>query len=552
MAKKQVVKSVVRRAVPKTVAEAEQISGNQDRKVGKVGSIDLVMGSQQQIAIWNYLLEKPGNLLVIARAGTGKTYTMVEALKFLKSCGKLPKYTTFAAFNKAIGNELKSKVPEGVRAGTLHSLGFSACKYAWPDAKPDEDKLYEILMSEFGGQPKKKDRAIMGGVLRLASLVKNCLLGEVYQEDNVWFFEIVPELLTELCERFDIDVEEDRVRAYRLVQVIIEQGLQDESTFDLDDMIWLPVVKNLRVFRSDLLIVDEVQDLNACQHAFIALAGRRIVVVGDDFQSINGFRGADTESIPKLREALAAFRQGSGELSLTTSWRLPKSHVAYVQKVVKDIAAAPDAIEGFIEEKHHGEMRRAVKPGDMVVCRTNAPLVSLAFWLIRNTKTPVKVQGRDIGANLIRLIDSLVDSDNITAFKINLESYYATKQAKLMKKDTQKNQRALMTLRDTYAMLKEFLGAFDSVWAIKKEINTLFVSPTDADASRYVRLGSVHQVKGLEADTVWVYGPEQMPHPMARGEEDRQQEWNIWYVAHSRSKRNMFLVNLPDPDEVDF
>lgn len=549
MGKKKVVKTIVRRVVPKTIAEAEQLSGNKDVKVST--GVDLALGSPQQIAIWKYLMEQPGNLLVIARAGTGKTYTMIEALKFLKSAGKLPKYTTFAAFNRAIGNELKLKVPEGVRAGTLHSLGFSACKYAWPDAKPDEDKLYEILMSEFGGQPKKADRAIMAGVLRLASLVKNCLLGEVYQEDGHWFFEIVPELLTELCERFDVDVEDDRPRAYRLVQTIIEQGLQDESTFDLDDMIWLPVVKGLRVFKSDLLIVDEVQDLNACQHAFVMMAGRRIVVVGDDFQSINGFRGADTESIPKLRTALAEARYGSGELTLTTSWRLPKSHAVYVQDVVKDIEAAPEAVEGVIADKHHMEMRKEVRPGDMVVCRTNAPLVSLAFWLIRHTKTPVKVQGRDIGANLIRLIDSLVDTDNITAFGINLRAYYEMKQAKLMKKDTQKNQRALMTLRDTYAMLKEFLENFNSIAEIKREINSLFASPTENDASRYVRLGSVHQVKGLEAHTVWVYGPEQMPHPMARSKEDRQQEQNIWYVAHSRSKQNMYLVNLPDPDEVE-
>jgi len=341
------------------------------------------------------------------------------------------------------------------------------------------------------------------------------------------------------------------LRAYRLVETIIEQGLQDESTFDFDDMIWLPVVKHLRVFKSNLLIVDEVQDLNACQHAFIALAGQRIVVVGDDFQSINGFRGADVESIPKLRTALADFQQGSGELSLTTSWRLPKSHVTYVQNVVKDIQAAPNAIEGRIEDKSYTDMRKDVRPGDMVVCRTNAPLVSLAFWLIRNTKMPVKVQGRDIGANLIRLIDSLVDTDNLTAFEVNLEAYYAMKQAKLLRKNTQKNQRALIALRDTYGMLKEFLTNCGSVQGIKTEIRLLFASPTETDSSRYVRLGSVHQVKGLEAERVWVYGPEQMPHPMAKSKEDRQQELNIWYVAHSRSKRDMFLVSLPKPEQSD-
>lgn len=564
MAKKQAAKksvSVVKRVVPKTVAEAEKVSGFVTKR-STAGSgvnpssiqkaqpeIDVTLGSKQQIAIWKLMLEGTSNLLVNARAGTGKTHTMVEALKMMERAGKLPRYTTFAAFNKAIGNELKTKVPGSVRAGTLHSLGFSACKFAWPDAKPDEDKLYTILMEEFGGQPKREDRLIMTGVLRLASLVKNCLLGEVHTEDGQWYFNCVPEVLDQLCDRYDVDVEDDRPRAYQLVETIIEKGLQDDSTFDLDDMLWLPVVKGLRVFRANLLIVDEDQDLNACQHAFIQKAGARLVVVGDENQSIYGFRGADVESVPKLRVILAGMNRGSAELALTTSWRLPKSHAKYVQKVVPDIEAAPDAIEGVIEKKHHEVMRKELQLGDMVVCRTNAPLVNLAFWLIKNSKLPVRVQGRDIGGNLVRLIDSLVDNDNLVAFKVNLEAHYGKRMAKLRQKETAKNLRAITTLNDTYFMLKDFIENCSSVFEIKQQVRAMFVSPGEVDPSKYIRLGSVHQVKGLEAETVWVYGPEQMPHPMAKSSEDIQQEWNIWYVAHTRSKNRMFLTALPVPDE---
>ena len=53
--------------------------------------------------------------------------------------------------------------------------------------------------------------------------------------------------------------------------------------------------------------------------------------------------------------------------------------------------------------------------------------------------------------------------------------------------------------------------------------------------------GTVHKMKGLEADKVWVIKPEVIPHPRAKGWQ-LEQEWNILYVAVTRARRELVVV----------
>ncbi len=76
--------------------------------------------SPQQQAVFEAVKEPSQNILIQACAGSGKTTTIGEAMKF---GGSRP---VFLAFNKSIQEELSKRNPLGA-AQTLNSLGFGAC-----------------------------------------------------------------------------------------------------------------------------------------------------------------------------------------------------------------------------------------------------------------------------------------------------------------------------------------------------------------------------------------------------------------------------------------
>jgi DNA helicase II / ATP-dependent DNA helicase PcrA len=85
--------------------------------------------TEEQERIFNYIKNRPENILIRAFAGTGKTSTVVEAINYIPK----DKSITFLAFNKHIQEELKTKLPEYVRCYTVYGLGVSAIKRKYGD-----------------------------------------------------------------------------------------------------------------------------------------------------------------------------------------------------------------------------------------------------------------------------------------------------------------------------------------------------------------------------------------------------------------------------------
>jgi superfamily I DNA/RNA helicase len=95
--------------------------------------------SKYQDAIFNFVKNKSGNALINACAGSGKTTTIIESMKFTKgNC-------IFLAFNKAIANELEKRVPANATAKTLHSLGLSAITKEFGRVQIDAMKIDKIM-----------------------------------------------------------------------------------------------------------------------------------------------------------------------------------------------------------------------------------------------------------------------------------------------------------------------------------------------------------------------------------------------------------------------
>jgi DNA helicase-2/ATP-dependent DNA helicase PcrA len=496
--------------------------------------------------------------VVVARAGTGKTTTCCQGLYVLK--GLKPTITPSAqqqavwdlimetpdaktvavvAFNVKIVEELIRKVPKGVDVKTNNGLGFGAVRRAFPKVKLNQYRVSNIVEELTGRSKHELDRhqpGLVAAVVRLVKLVKANLTGT--DADS----------LTDLVDHYDIDLADLSAReVFPLVARVIERckNVNADNACDFDDQVWLPVVLDLPVFRYDLLMVDEAQDLNRCQQALVRKAGRRLILVGDPKQAIYGFAGADADSMPRMIRELGETPEGVVTLPLNVTRRCGKAIVAEAQKIVPDFAAFESNCEGIISRAAFPtpyttpakDYRGKVEDGNMVLCRTNAPLVQQCFRFLRDGRK-ANILGREIGAGLIRTVEKL-EAASLPDLIKKLDEWLDLEQRRENAKKNPSDDK-LITLQDRYDCLVVFSEGAKSVEDVITKIQTVFSD----ESGKGVRLSSIHKAKGLEADRVFLLEPIRapVPHPMAKSSWAIEQEWNLRYVAITRAIRELVYV----------
>jgi len=244
-----------------------------------------------------------GPCLVIAGAGSGKTRVITQKIAHLIQGGVRPASIAAITFtNKAAGEMAERlarlvKLPEGDRplVCTFHALGVRILRR---DAKRlglkasfsilDADDALAILQQALATTDRKLLRAAQSCI----SLWKNAILD--------------PDAAAAAARD---ETERQFARAYRDYAAT----LSAYQAVDFDDLIRLPLAllrdepEVAQAWREQLryLLVDEYQDTNACQYELLKLlAGPReaFTAVGDDDQSIYGWRGATLENLRRLSE----------------------------------------------------------------------------------------------------------------------------------------------------------------------------------------------------------------------------------------------------------
>lgn len=469
--------------------------------------------SQFQTDIFEWIKSGFGNAVVEAVAGSGKTTTIVESLKLMSG------QVLFCAYNKHIARELSQRAPESVAVSTIHAHGYAAIRNSLGYMKPDGGKLFEIIKEVYGDDswetfPQRK------ALSNLADLVRQTMADPTEAD-----------LIHELIERYDIETNGETDKIVELLPAVISECRETQKWgMDFTDMVWLPNALDLPLKKFDWVCVDETQDLNASQREIVLRSvkpGGRVIAVGDSKQSIYGFAGADTDSIPTFIKRLDA-----KVLPLSICYRCPSSHVELAQEIVPQIQAKEGAPKGIISEMSLDAATSKMTEGDLVLCRINAPLASIALGLISRGQKAV-VKGRDIGAGLINLIKKMKRS-NFDLLTKRLAEYKGTEIKKLreQKKDSQAD-----SLEDKIDTIFALMDGITSVQGLKNRIERIF-----SDYLTGVVCSSVHKAKGLEADRVFIYAPELMPFPRATQPWQIEQEYNLKYVALTRAKKELIFV----------
>lgn len=479
--------------------------------------------TDEQEKVFFYTHKRPENVLIKAYAGCGKSTTIIEAVKLLPSS----KSTIFLAFNKHIQEELKTKLPEHVRCYTTYGLGNGAIKRKYGDKITfDEFKIDKLIQKKSKSwdltNELKNAEEISIYLNNIKKLVNLCRLTLTTKIDYISF----------IAEKYDISL--NKTKDYKRVLKILDTSTNDRKTYDYTDMIFLPAIdKSLWMFPQDYVFVDEVQDLNKCQIRIIEKILRkdkstgkytgRLIAVGDAFQGIYGFNAADDksfkwfENFPKTKI-----------LKLSTSFRCSKKVIEKAQEIVPDIKALDDAPEGSVRS---GNVLEEADSGDFVVCRTTMPLVKLFFEFLTQHKKAI-IKGSDIGVHLIELIGKINKiSTLITFWEDELTSYKNELRSSGILNPNEHS--GYVALEDKVTTLLFLARLSDSIPDLKGKIKSIFTDMIDG-----IVLSTVHKIKGLESNRVFIVRPDLMPLPNSRSWQYAQEK-NLEYVAITRARHDL-------------
>ena len=246
-----------------------------------------------------------GPLLVLAGAGSGKTRVLTMRVAHLIREHRVPPDRIFAATftNKAAG-EMRERIrtllghdPLGAWIGTFHSIGARilrrhaeefgrSARFTILDADDNLREVKRVMLAQDVDTKLCSPNAVRG----VMSDAKNGLVSPSgFRKKHGGRFDLLRRTVADIYPAY-------------------QQSLQRQDAFDFDDLLMKPVelferdpdVLGLYQRRFEFLLVDEYQDTNRAQFRFLELvagAHRNLMVVGDDDQSIYGWRGADIRNI---------------------------------------------------------------------------------------------------------------------------------------------------------------------------------------------------------------------------------------------------------------
>lgn len=264
-----------------------------------MGNIYETLNDMQQMAVFH----TEGPLLILAGAGSGKTRVLTHRIAYLMEEKHVSPYNIMAiTFTNKAAAEMRNRVNKIVGFGAEQvwvSTFHSACVRI---LRRYIDRIgYSTDFTIYDTDDQKR---LMKNVIKDLNLDS-----KIYKENGM--LNKISDFKNKLMTTGDVS--SMAKRDFRMLNVAkiydnYQEALKKNNALDFDDLI----MKTVQLFtkcpevlesyqdRLQYIMVDEYQDTNAAQFAFVKLLAQKhqnLCVVGDDDQSIYKFRGADITNI---------------------------------------------------------------------------------------------------------------------------------------------------------------------------------------------------------------------------------------------------------------
>lgn len=300
------------------------------------------LNPMQQMAV----KQKDGAVLILAGAGSGKTGALTVRIADMLEHGISPYNILAITFTNKAAKEMRERVDklagpsaEHVWISTFHStcvrilrreiekLDYSR-DFSIYDSD-DQEKVMKEVFKELNLSITDKTYTVKGAVSAISHLKEEMVSWEDYAKE----------------------VDKADMRAYKTSRVyeLYQKRLRRNNALDFDDLIYKtvllfrtnPDVLNVYQERFKYIMVDEYQDTNTSQYELVRLlAGKygNLCVVGDDDQSIYGWRGANIRNILDFEKDFP----NAVVIKLEQNYRSTKNILTAANEVIKHNSARKD------------------------------------------------------------------------------------------------------------------------------------------------------------------------------------------------------------------
>jgi superfamily I DNA/RNA helicase len=510
----------------------------------------------------------PGPLLCVAPAGSGKTTTLVARVAWLIASGAArPDEIAAITFNTRAAEELRERLATaleplgvggaagaagGIRVRTFHALGLEILRDAGATVEPLVDRLAILRSIEPDAEPARW-RALDTAFSRL---------------------------------KLDLGVTADEVAAdpepgpTARAFVTYEHAVAETGGLDFDDL----VARSLRLLESSPamlarwraccahLLVDEAQDLDRAQlrlALLLAAPANRVFFVGDDDQSIYGWRLADVRRVLSLADALPGLRR----VDLVVNYRCPptvvRRAVALVEhnreRFAKTIRAGPAATGHIVLARDSADetvrIGRVVDswPGDgatrAILARTNRELLpAIAVCLDRRLAFRPPAVELLVASPIVD--EALDEADAATDARVPLPARLEAVRSRWAAAPPSGGGAAdpdVPRPDDIARAVVAWSVPYPTLAALREAVAARRAALAELcrdDAP--LTLATAHGTKGLEFDHVAVIGMDAGRFPSRRSvsesaepERALEEERRLAYVAWTRARRSLTLVYDP-------
>jgi superfamily I DNA/RNA helicase len=460
---------------------------------------------------------------IFGTAGSGKTTYLIKECENLFNQGVVPERIAFVSFTNKSVDEMVERMLEKFKKfdkkqfqnfRTIHAMAFQSSEIKRVMSFYDLEKVAGLVGLEIsknysiedGAGTKKGDKAI---AIESLSRLRMVGLEEQWKACN---FEDVP---------------------YRLVAGLsnqLKKYKKENNIIDFTDML---EKYSGGAINADYFFIDEAQDLSPLQWNVLnqmTKSCKKIFIAGDDDQAIYNWAGADVNYILNLKS--------EEEIVLTKSHRMPKNIYKLSRTILKKISVRKP--KEFTPDKENGEISRISSLSDLKLSKNKDYL-----FLVRNRHQLKEIKERieELGMPYKIMNKKSTDCDEVDAIK-SWESFRKNKEISFKEFENILQFAPTLKKYDRNKIPENLKVEWFKIMTAMKRDKMIYFRRFLENEYRFsaeprIKLSTIHQSKGGECENVIITTDVSYTTWKNISSDD---EHRVWYVAISRCKQNLIII----------